>query len=315
MSRLHICNTFFEEELATSKRQNLKEWLRSHPAILQLQYLPLLYAAPDDLILVSDLPSNPDPRLHLLDDPTLEGEIEDWGASLTIKNWAISRGLKYEIPDWDVVREINSKAFSFTESPKLPNAQLLKTHDEVRAWIETTPGPKVLKTLFGTAGRGHFHVGSPRKTNELPLIGEPWVDRLFDFSTQWKDGELLGVTVFENEPNGTYKETRTGNPEDLFGPYFWALEEHLFHARPILKKIQEKGFFGHLGIDAYVYRLGDKLHLQPIVEINGRKTMSWAALKLNKKHFRYERACDGALPSVLLLNNKQIRFSRNLKYS
>ena len=181
MSRLHICNTFFEEELGSSKRQSLKDWLRSHPAVLQLQYLPLLYANPDDLILVSDLPPNPDPRLRLLDDPTLKGQIESWGASLAIKAWADAKGLKYEIPDWDAVREINSKAFSFLESPKLPHAALLKTQDELKNWIENTPGPKVLKTLFGTAGRGHFHVGSPRKTNELPLIGEPWVNRLFDF--------------------------------------------------------------------------------------------------------------------------------------
>ena len=69
MSGLHICNTFFERELASKSKKSLKGWIRSHEIVMQLQFLPLLYAGPEDRILVSDLPDNPDPRLSLIDDP------------------------------------------------------------------------------------------------------------------------------------------------------------------------------------------------------------------------------------------------------
>ncbi len=328
MSLLHICNTFFERELESpSLKKSLCEWMRSHPIVLQLQFLPLLYADPDDRILVSDLPPQPDPRLSLLGGPDEPlGAIADWGPSLAIESWAKGRKLPYTTPSWDTVRTVNSKLFSFLESPRLPHAALIKNEKEAEDWIEKTPGPKVLKTLFGTAGTGHFHIGRSENLRSflaaqfnqaLPVIAEPWVERLFDFSTQWKDGHLLGATVFENEPNGTYKGTLAGPPEQIFGSYLWALEEHLAIARPLIKKIQTKGFFGHLGIDAYVYK-SDKPRLQPIVEINGRKTMSWAAMQIQQKtpdlplRFHYSKSNSGLLPQELTVQGKRIVFTRNI---
>src|SRR5579872_4469996 len=207
MSQLHICNTFFERELEANSTRSLAEWIRSHPIVLQLQFLPLLYAAPTDKILVSDLPDNPDPRLCLIDHPPPNSVIEHWGPSLAIAAWAKKQAIPYHIPDWELVRKINSKVFSFTESPKLPGAALLNTQEEIKAWIESTPGHKVLKTPFGTAGSGHTLNPDVKRLYKVPIIGEPWVERVMDFSTQWHNGELVGVTVFENEPNGTYKGT------------------------------------------------------------------------------------------------------------
>jgi hypothetical protein len=189
---------------------------------------------------------------------------------------------------------VNSKIFSFSHSPTLPFASLLYTEKEVLEWIEKTPGKKVLKTAFGTAGRGHFHI--PGKGDlaaflkrefgkGLQVIGEPWVERTIDFSTQWKDTVLLGATVFENAENGSYRATFAGAKGEIFGAYEWALAEHLAAAKPILEKVSKLGFFGHLGIDAFVYRWEGKERLQPIVEINARKTMSWAALQIQEKKF------------------------------
>src|SRR5690606_20489751 len=114
----------------------------------------------------------------------------------------------YTAPPWEVVQEINSKLFSFTHSPKLAFAKLIYNREELLDWVHSTPGPKVLKTLYGTAGRGHLHIKANqtfvKQLYNYPLIGEPWVERVFDFSTQWEDGKLLGTTLFENEANGTY---------------------------------------------------------------------------------------------------------------
>jgi len=291
---LHICNTFFENELERNNELHLAAWMRSHPTVRQLQTLPLLYAEPNDLILVSDLPPNPDPRLRLIESPATAERIEDWGPSLAISAWARDNRIPYSYPAWETVRMINSKIFSFSHSPKLPNAALLHSEKEALFWIEKTPGPKVLKTPFGTAGRGHFHIPGKGLLSSflqkefakgLPLIGEPWVERVLDFSTQWKDGRLLGATRFETTQKGSYRATLAGPQSELFASYEWAIEEHLAAASPLIDKIRDMGFFGHLGIDAYVYLWNGKHLLQPIVEINGRKTMSWVALQIQKEKY------------------------------
>jgi hypothetical protein len=136
------------------------------------------------------------------------------------------------------------------------------------------------------------------------VIGEPWVERSLDFSSQWNISEtieLLGLTVFETSSKGVYEATLAG--DKLFGEYEWAAEKHVETAFPILEKIQKMGFKGSLGIDAFVY--SGKLH--PIVEINARKTMSWAALQIHKntkKNVRmsFEKKSGGLLPGTFPRN-------------
>ncbi len=280
--------------------------MRSHPIVMQLQFLPLLYAGPNDRILVSDLPENPDPRLCLIDTPP-PGVIEHWGPSLAISRWAELHRIPYNIPKWEIVRQVNSKVFSFSESPKLPRAALLNNPEEAKNWIHSTPNPKVLKTPFGTAGTGHFLNPDVKRLYKLPLIGEPWVDRVLDFSTQWKNGELLGATVFENDPNGTYKGTHAGAVDP------WALEQHLSKAYPLIQKIKQMGYKDHVGIDAFIYLWEGEKKVHPIVEINGRKTMSWAALQMEKKALLYTRSNIGLLPSSLIVNGKKVIFHRNIE--
>lgn len=307
-STLHICNTFFEKELETSAERPLADWMRSHPVVMQLQFLPLLYSAPQDSILVSDLPPNPAPRLCLAPPPRVT-RIEHWGPSRAIAAWAAAHYIPYPIPNWELICKINSKVFSFTESPRLPGAELLQTEAEIASWITKTPDPKVLKTPFGTAGQGHIKnpkISDVKRLYIAPLIGEPWVERVQDFSTQWKNGELVGITVFENEPNGTYKGTYAGQVEP------WALKEHLAVAQPLVEKIKHLGYSDHLGIDSYIYLWEGKKRVQPIVEINARKTMSWVALQMPQKHLYYTREKEGLLPSQLTVRGKTIRFARNI---
>ncbi len=304
MSRLHICNTFFERELEKRESRDLLRWMQSSPIVLQLQFLPLLYAAKDDRILVSALPENPDPRLCLIENPPTDcSEIEHWGPSLAISEWAKKHKIPYSLPDWNWVRQVNSKIFSFLESPQLPGAKILNSPEEIEEWVLQTPGPKVLKTPFGTAGGGHTLIleGRPKKIS-CPVIGEPWVERVLDFSTQWKNGELLGVTLFENEPNGTYKSTYVEEVEP------WALEEHLSVSRPLIQKLFQMGYSGNMGVDAFIYLWEGKKRVHPVVEINARKTMSWVALQRKEKRLSYLRSSEGLLPNCL--KNKQ--FSRNL---
>lgn len=302
---VHLCNTFFEHELENPTPKPVLHWLRSHPLFLQLQFLPLLYAEPHDTILVSDLPPNPDPRLRLFS--------ESFGP---LELWAPLRG-----ENWPLIQQLNSKIFTYINAPQLSGSALLSTPQEAARWIALTPGPKVLKTPFGSAGRGHFHVGSPgldaflRKN--LPVIGEPWVERTLDFSTQWylhpTHTELLGETVFENNARGAYLATTVGPslvPE-------WALDVHLQTAQPLVEQMRKLGYRGNVGVDAFIYR-DNTVH--PVVEINGRKTMSWVALHLQRKHhpeqivrLSLENKGEGLLPQTLFVNGKTISFAKQMK--
>ncbi len=388
MALLHLCNAFFEKEIEESvfggKSRPLKNWFSLHPMFLQLQFLPLLYAEEDDVIFVSHLPENPDPRLRLIDEGPFSGKWALWGSSLSFKEWCRD----YEIPDWEVVKKVNSKIFSLLSSPRLEGAALLEEDAQVLSWIEKTPGPKVLKTAYGTAGRGHFHVGIPcsigndhfnkvgasglqqqsnaetdhvkdmvdaggckdedaeavkivisdrarykkgglesflkrQFTAHLPVLGEPWVERVLDFSTQWVIGEeisFLGSTIFENQENGSYLATFAGKS---LGDFQWAFDEHYCVVKPLLHDIQKLGFFGNLGVDAFVYLHLGKLRLHPVVEINARKTMSWVALQVREKYFpenairfSFEKGIqEGILPQKLRVDGKEICFSHQIRYT
>ena len=127
MTFLHIANTHFESELEEKQREN--------PIFLQLQFLPLLYADKQDGIGVTHAPhpSFIEPKWHLLSGNDFPySQVESWGSSPTIAAWAKKHHLTYLMPPWEVVKLVNSKAFSFTESPKLPHAALIHTWDELQ---------------------------------------------------------------------------------------------------------------------------------------------------------------------------------------
>ena len=290
---LHVANTYFEKELKENRPLDIETALRRSPVFSQLQFLPCLYASENDGALVSDLPVPPfasKVALHLISSPgdlTSYSKIESWGASLSIDALAKLHGLIYEMPSWDVVREVNSKAFSYTNSPRLPHSALLFTKQEILSWSATQKNACVLKSCFGAAGRGHLHLPCPEKMLDgflrregLPVIGEPWVQRDLDFSTQWKIEkggtiEYLGAKICVTNDEGHHIANRVG---DILIPH---LEKQKEISLAVLEKMASLNFFGNVGIDAMIYE--GKLH--PIVEINARKTMGWFSLQVQKRHF------------------------------
>ncbi|MCB1109659.1 MAG: ATP-grasp domain-containing protein [Chlamydiia bacterium] len=310
MKTLHICNVNFEWELETHSSLGLKESFMVHPNFLQLQFLPFLYANEGDGMVVTHHPPQvPDHlTLHTYEE-TVEGydRLETWGWSKAIQKWA---PLPHPVPQH--LRELASKTFAFTHSPNLPGAKLLHHEKEVKAWLQEGPYPKVVKTCFGLAGRGKWILEKPE---DLPraafqefakghfLIGEPWVNREMDFSTQWVlDEEItfLGATVLENTEEGHYNRTWIGKEI----PH---LDQHLETAQIPLRELFERGYRGSVGIDAFIY--DQKLH--PICEINLRKTMGWLALKLGRS-LAYENGQEGPLPNFLDIG-KKISFQKQLK--
>ncbi len=316
MHRFLFTNTSFEEEL-TSPLSSPIEFLQRYPIHLHLHYLsflvadetetPLLYLPPEDGYLKKleslGLPCNPPAFLHLNNLSSEESSLHSFGASESLALWAKKNRCLYEIPPLDLVKTINSKEFSFYEGLKLQDAEILVTEADLSSWWMKVKGPKVLKTLHGFSGRGHFiskwdgedlesALSFFRATQKSSkgLLAEPWVTRVLDFSSQWdiqKNGSYsyLGSTICLNSPRGVYRKSFTGLDSVLFREHLDFFKEHLFHAEKVVKKIALLGFFGNLGFDAMLYRSSDSkdIKVHPIVEINARKTMGFVALKIHKK--------------------------------
>lgn len=355
MTILYIGNTNFEWELETNSKFSLMQGFQIHPNFLQLQFLPLLYGNSNNDIAVTHMPpltyleelkrlgfSLPKIRLFDSDETHSYEKIESWGWSKNIKKWAEKREIDYSPPPFPIIKEHASKVFSFSHSPRLPGSQLLHSMKDIQDFLGEKPYPRVIKTAFGFSGRGSYIFDSPllppKVENELVkelenghlLIGQPWVKRIFDFSTQWvihesKKIDYLGATLLENTPSGGYLRTVIGDLRTLFGDYYPFLKEHLEKVKIVLDRMAHEGYYGSLGIDAMVYQNPhneNEILLHPIVEINLRKTMGWLALMLYQKHpdalsitLSYTGGEEpGLLPTELLISEKEkIRFRKQLK--
>ena len=351
MGVLHIANTDFEWELKTGNTYPLEEGLYRHPYFLQLQYLPLLYANEEDGVLLTHRPPKTYlnylkkrgfllPKIHLFHDTHFPYEsVESWGWSNNVKTWATEHRLIYNPPPMHYVKMLTSKVFSFTHSPHLIEAELLHNLDEVKCWLSQGHFPKVIKACFGVAGKEHFlfdhkedliyvkeRLSKACQTGH-PLIGEPWVKRLLDFSTQWlltkeKRAIYLGTTIMKNTKTGQYQQTLVDQEHSLLGEFHPFLKQHLECAEHLIECIQDKNYVGYLGIDAMIYQHPKNQHtmLHPIVEINPRQTIGLLALNIYQK-----RACkrlflsyipsktSGLLPLSVTCKEKTITFPKQLK--
>ncbi len=318
--------------------------LEKHPVYFQLQYLaflvaedfetPLLSHAPDPKYLdhLKSLGFSVSSYALLSDIPTLSTSLSSWGPSKSLQTWALEKNISYKIPSFDLVKKIQSKEFSFKNFPQLERSALISSLEELTSWWNSFIGPKVLKTLYGSSGRGH-HISYDDdlckataflKRNQT-VIAQRWVERVVDFSTQWiikEDGSFpyLGATVFENSSRGIYLKSTVGSEDLLFKDKIHFLKEHLIFAEKAIKQLVGLSFFGNVGFDAFVYihPKTKKQTLFPIVEINARKTMGWAALQIAKKLAKHDffsiryQSTEESLIGLLPLHKASALFPKQL---
>ena len=253
---LHIANTNLEWELTQKSVTPLSLALEKNAIFMQLQFLPFLFAHESDGVCVTAPPGEEflkgleslhitPPKLHLLSEESFSAyeKIESWGSSLSVGQWAKTHSLTYPMPSWQIVEQVNSKLFSFSSAPKLPGAKLLYDEKEVWGWIEQAATPVVFKTCFGVSGQGHFiwdkaAAPDPQRLKRFldrewqekrPVIGEPWVKRVLDFSTQWKIGaqiHYLGSTLCETSDKGVHKQNIVGEESLILGEIISFLYAH-----------------------------------------------------------------------------------------
>ena len=252
MPHLHLANTCFETEMEMTSPQPIDRILEQHEVFLQLQFLPFLYGSQDDGVVVTQVPdesywehlkslSISPPHHHLLrqSDPFPYERLESWGSSPNVAQWAKSHAVRYESPSFDLVRKVHSKAYAFEYAPQLPGSALLRDHIQLKKWLmDHQTHPIVFKTCFGTAGRGHMVV-DPQKPVEIArlinflqkewragrsIVAQPWMERVLDFSTQWKitpekECVFLGATICETDERGQYRGNWVGDTPTLFGEH------------------------------------------------------------------------------------------------
>lgn len=311
MKKCYVINTNFEAELT-----GIYIPVEANPISSLLQFLPSVYAESDAQILVSHHPEPDDSRyITECNEPS---QIITWGWSKHVQEWSHKQGHSYHMPPWESVCKVNSKLFSFELGPKLPGAFLAYLEEDLKH-VKTG---MVLKTCFGYSGRGHHHFRTLEEAlnfcqnewkNGRPVIVEPWMERDYDFSTQWKidNGiEFIGFTGMKNSSRGTYQGTIV-DPEVTK-----QMEEHYQFAKSIvLPKLIQEGYFGYVGLDAMVHSNG-KLH--PLVEINARQTMAMTMIWIRDKLFSgkrvfffMEKTQAGLLPNRI---KNGAKFNKQLNY-
>ncbi|MBB65169.1 MAG: hypothetical protein CMO81_08905 [Waddliaceae bacterium] len=359
---LHIVNSNFEFTLNRNKQIPLEEELEEKEVYLQLQFLPFLYGKEGEQVALLGTPEQNyfeslidkgiSPSLEQLPQPyksntnSLEiPKLNPWAADQQISVWASKQGITLNPPSQELLKKINSKRYSFEQCPKLPGSQLVSNLEELQSLFDKKLAKFVLKSEFGVAGKGQFLVEESnanslekaRKFCEVEwkkgsvLIAEPWMDRVFDFSSQWfiespQSIQFLGSVILESSEHGQYLGSVAGPEYLLFEGKRQALGAHLVEAMKVLKQMAIEGYYGHVGIDAMVYKTAQSSEeqLHPVVEINARKTFGWVAIQIQsrlfpQKHIRlsYEDKAKGTgiplLPETLELENgRKIRFKRQL---
>lgn len=167
--------------------------------------------------------------------------------------------------------------------------------------------PLVLKAPMSSSGRG---IQIIRKSvlntsnrqwisgvlnQQKYLIAEPFLDKIVDFSFQFKisntgEPEYLGYSVFETNSNGQYKSTFIHPEIEKHGisEIFQYTEEMIIETAVRLKEalrhtVYTKLHRGFLGIDTMIYRGKKGLKIQPCIEINSRMNMGILTMLIEKR--------------------------------
>lgn len=317
-----LANTMFDQK---NIKQSLTEKFN-----LQLSTLSFCLGQNDDIAALSFEPSldylNRIAKLKL---PCQNFCLPSYEEEAIFDSWQIIKNapFKQKYPYHTLIEELSCKAFAAKLCPPLFDHKIIHDLLNLEDFIKYKSDRYVLKLSKSQSGLGHFFIeGKSCKTlNTLASFDlrnsrvEKWVERVFDFSSQWLLGEeveLLGVCELINNHLGSYKGSIFPISNTNFSSF---IEEHLNFVKPYLQQFHKEGLRGHLGIDAFIYFDQGQLALCPLIEINPRKTMGLVALKLSK-HFDQRvhitigeyNPDQSLLPRSIHYKSKTIFFQKNL---
>lgn len=166
----------------------------------------------------------------------------------------------------------------------------------------------VFKAPFSSSGRGMCRIKTGEScTKEKQwissiikqhgrILAEPWLPKIADLSAHVNISEegvvqFLGLTRFWTNDNGQYRGHIIGRLMDDFDAQTLQIWHHENGWQTTLKntalnvgrEAAKIGYFGPLGIDAFIYQSKGTMTLRPMIEINPRWSMGRIALALSRK--------------------------------
>jgi uncharacterized ferritin-like protein (DUF455 family) len=166
----------------------------------------------------------------------------------------------------------------------------------------------VFKAPLSASGRGMIRIKDDTLTEKDKswissvigrhgfILAEPWLDKIVDLSAHIdinQDGAIkfIGITRFWTDLRGQYRGHILGRPFDDLGSEFLRLwhSENGWHdklqktAEQVGQEAFKAGYFGPMGIDAFIYRTEAEPELRPMIEINPRWSMGRVALKISQR--------------------------------
>jgi len=174
----------------------------------------------------------------------------------------------------------------------LPGARVITTIDELDA-IATATAPWVCKALWTSAGRDRCYGDGITFPPELrayatkllergPVVFEPWMSRICDVAVCG----VVGDTIDVDPPHGLLSSVRGGFHGIDLATTNLEIAEHdvlVMIAERAGLALQQAGYRGPFGVDAFVYHDGDRRRLHPLCEINARYTFGHVARALGRR--------------------------------
>lgn len=154
-------------------------------------------------------------------------------------------------------------------------------------------GVQIIRRKFLNSSNKQWISGVLKQQNYL--IAEPFLEKVLDLSFQFQvksNSEIsyLGYSVFETNTNGQYRGTFI-HPDlntVLSGQNIEKLEEMIRTTAITVREALKNSVYTHLhrgflGVDAMIFRDGEKLMMQPCIEVNCRMNMGVLAMFLEEK--------------------------------
>lgn len=191
-------------------------------------------------------------------------------------------------PQASVLRRVNHRLFAHEVGGGLPEQRYFTERAPLEALLRRAERPWLLKRPLAFAGRGQMRFYGPISDKQWSwldvslaqdgLIVEPLVTPTLEVSLHgflWQSGrfELGRICVQEVSERGVFRGVRLALAGELSSIEGVSLFDQ---AERVAGSLQDAGYFGPFGIDAYRYRLGDLVEFCTLSEINARYTMGFA---------------------------------------
>ncbi|WP_160677141.1 hypothetical protein [Clostridium sp. C8-1-8] len=233
-------------------------------------------------------------------------------------------GKSVDYPKIEVVKKVNSKIYSSNLNLKLAtNNEIKLVYSSVELYEEgkkyLNKGSIIIKDSFGVSGKGNQIITSEgmlkrivsyievqeKKGKKVELIVEPLLDKIKDFSCQfkiYKDGDFEILSIQEVRNTGlAYLGSYT--PDKEFVDFIDKRGYFQVMAR-VAEELYKDGYYGDVCIDSMV--LKDQT-ICPIVEINARRSMS--LIKHNVDLYAQKIGLGCGFTSINVSFNKKTEYS------